>query len=153
MFSLSPGAIIVVTDTFATTMSGDPHMLVTKCGIVPHLDLVVAGTGIAELPERWRNMLYSQVLCRDIDMLDTHAPAALRQVWADLEFEHADPIANGASATVYHLGLSERTGEYVGYVYRSSNGFASEPMGPGFRVKPQRPQAVQVHAWRCCLPS
>jgi hypothetical protein len=142
MFSLAPESVTLLTDTLATTPAGDPHLLVTKCGIVPHLDLVVAGTGIAQLTEHWRAMVYGQMLCRDIDMLDAHCPGALRRLWANLEAEHPDPIARGATATVYHLGLSEARSEYVGYVYRSTHGFASEPMAPGFRVKPQPAEAL-----------
>jgi hypothetical protein len=136
MFRLSSVEVVVLTDTLATTPSGAPHLLVTKCGIVPHLELVVAGTGAALLTERWRTRVYSQMLCRDIDMLDLHTHDALRRLWTDLQTEFADMITNDVTATVYHLGLSEDIGEYVGYVYRSTDDFASEPMAPGFRVKP-----------------
>jgi hypothetical protein len=136
MFTLAPEGALVMTDTLATTPAGDPHLLVTKCGIVPHLNLVMAGTGVAQLTERWRNTVYSHMLCRDIDMLNVHAPAALRDIWMNAKDEFPDAVID-PSATVYHLGFSEPRREYVGYAYRSTNGFTPEEMGPGFRVKPQ----------------
>jgi hypothetical protein len=137
MFALAPDGVVVITDTLATTVPGDPYLLVTKCGIVPHLDLVVAGTGTANLSERWRTMVYGHLLCRDIEMLDLHAPAALRDLWNEIQKEFPHAADELMTSTVYHLGRSERTGEYVGFVYRSADNFVSEPMGPGFRVKPE----------------
>ena len=48
------------------------------------------------------------------------------------------------SATVYHFGVSERTGRLVRYVYRSANGFVSEfSEEPGFAVKPAPSQQLE----------
>lgn len=105
MFRQSPEAVHLVTDTLETTVGGDPHSLVTKCGIVPHLDLVVAGTGVAAVSERWRKMVHDLVLCRDIDMLDVHAPKALRKVWIELVAENPTDLLT-ETATIYHLGLA-----------------------------------------------
>lgn len=125
--------VIVITDTLATTVDGESRCLVTKCAVVPHLSMVIAGTGIAQLSARWVALVMESMLCRDIDMLDRHAPTAIRDLWAELD-RTGIPTQ---TSTVYHFGLSEDRGHYVGYAYRSDEDFESEPLEPGFRVKPQ----------------
>lgn len=44
MFNLSPDQVVLLTDTLATTPSGAPHLLVSKCVAIPHLEMVVAHT-------------------------------------------------------------------------------------------------------------
>lgn len=129
-----PGAVLVCTDTLATTPEGEPYLLVTKCSVVPHLDMVIAGTGVAELTERWRRAAASQILARDIDMLDRYTPEILRPTWAEVL---ADNDGVPPTATVYHFGWSWEREEYVGYAYRSTRDFESEPLEPGMRVKPE----------------
>ena len=133
MFTLVPEGVWVVTDTLATTMEGDAHLLVSKCVAVPHLELVLAFTGLANLGQEWSQMVQSRILTADIDMLDRHTPPGLRSV-----FEGID-CSEDATATIYHLGFSTDQAAYVGYVYRSTNDFRSEKMEPGFRVKPDPP--------------
>lgn len=133
MFNLSPTQVFVVTDTLATTNSGTPFMFVSKCVAMPHLEMVVAHTGIATVGQRWAYQLQTGVIARDIDLLDRHVQAALQQIDAEVEAEFGKP---GMSSTIYHLGYSQDRQCYTGYVYRSTNGYASEPMEPGFRIKP-----------------
>ena len=134
MFFQTPDQVVVLTDTLATTPSGTPHLFVTKCTVVPHLEMVVAYTGAAQVGHRWSHQLESAVLARDIDLLSPHVPGALRSISAEVAQEFGD---HGITSTVYHLGFSEERGTYVGYVYRSVAEYASEVMEPGFRVKPQ----------------
>ncbi len=137
MFQVEAEGVNVMVDTLATTPAGEPLSLVTKCGVIPHLNMVIAGTGLAQLPDRWRETVYGRMLARDIDLLDRHTPSHLRNLWTDLiaEFPSIDP--EGITSTVYHFGLSESTGRYVGYAYRSASDFISEPMlQGGFGVKP-----------------
>jgi hypothetical protein len=134
MFTQTPQQVVVLTDTLATTPAGSPHLFVTKCAVVPHLDMVVAHTGVAQVGHRWSHQLQTAMLARDIDLLDRHVPARLRSIAAELASEFGDP---GMTSTVYHLGFSAAQEAYVGYVYRSEADCASEVMEPGFRVKPQ----------------
>jgi hypothetical protein len=143
MFSLTPDSVTLLTDTLATTNEGEPLSLVTKCGLMPHLDLVIAVTGTAQLGDRWRSCVLSDMLCRDIDMLDLHAPNALQRIWAEVRSEFEDAMPADATSTVYHLGLSEDRGTYGGYVYRSTSGFQSEVLEPGFRVRPRPDDALR----------
>lgn len=131
---LEPRQVVIVTDTLATLPSGESHLLVTKCTAVPHLDLVVAFTGIAQLGHRWAHRLQTATLARNIDLLDHLVAPSLREINAGLNEEFGEPPG---TSTVYHFGFSEDRQEYVGYAYRSENDFASELMEPSFRVKPQ----------------
>lgn len=134
MFFLAPEGVVVLTDTLATTRSGSPHLFVTKCAIVPHLEMVVAHTGVAQIGHRWSHLLQTATLARDIEKLDQLVPGMLRSITADVARELEDP---GITSTVYHLGFSEVRAEYVGYVYRSGADYVPEIMEPGFRVKPR----------------
>src|SRR5215813_11334493 len=133
MFALAPTRVMVVTDTLAIAADGSPLLFASKCIPVPHLNLVVAGTGVAALESRWVALLQDRMLSRDVDMVDRHAPAALAGLWNGLRREHG---SSGHTATVYHFGRSEASGAYVGYAYRSAAGFASERLAYGFGVRP-----------------
>lgn len=141
MFGLSPAGVMVITDTLATTPAGEPYLLVSKAGIVPHLGVVIAGTGVAQLADRWRNVVLSELLCRDIATLDRHAPEALRRLWAALGLEY--PEASGVDATVYHFGFSPQHEQYVGYAYRSTSKFGSEALPDAFGKKPEPLEPLQ----------
>ena len=133
MFALDPSQVIVVTDTLATHPTGEPYLLVSKCAVVPHLELVVASTGIAQVGQRWAHQLHTATLARNIDLLDQHVPAALRTIAAALEDEFGELPG---TSTVYHFGFSEEKEEYVGYAYRSEKNYVSEDLAGGFGVKP-----------------
>lgn len=133
MFALDPSQVIVVTDTLATHPDGEPFLLVSKCAVVPHLEMVVVGTGIAQVGQRWAHQLQTATLARNIDLLDQHVPAALRKIADDLEEEFGELPG---SSTVYHFGFSEESGEYIGYAYRSEKEYVSDRLSVGFGVKP-----------------
>jgi hypothetical protein len=133
MFFVAPTQAVVVTDTLATTPEGDPFLYVSKCFVVPHLDMVIAGTGVGSLGARWSARVQENLLCRGIEMLDLHAPEALRMLWGELETEHG-PIDR--TSTIYHFGRAESSGEYVGFAYRSADNFESDPRPHGFGIKP-----------------
>lgn len=133
MFSLAPDGIDVITDTLATT-EGVPYLFASKSYLVPHLGMVVAFTGWANIGQRWAADVHSNMVCRDIDMLDQFAPDGLRRINAQVEAEFG-PLSG--STTVYHFGVSEDRKTYVAYAYRSAADFVSEQLAPnGFGVKP-----------------
>lgn len=131
MVNHGPEAVLILTDTLATTVGGAPYLYVTKCVAVPHLEMVIAGTGTAQVTSQWWAIVLERMLCQDIEMLDRHAPNELRQIWAELDGRPAH-----LTSTVYHFGFSPDRAVYVGYAYRSTNDFASEQLEPGFRLKP-----------------
>ena len=133
MFALDSNQVVIVADTLATYPNGEPFLLVSKCAVVPHLEMVVAGTGIAQVGQRWAHQLQTATLARSIDLLDQHVPAALRKITADLEEEFGKLPG---SSTVYHFGFSEESDGYTGYAYRSEQAYVSERLSGGFGVKP-----------------
>lgn len=134
MFSHYRQETVILTDTLAT-IDHVPYRYMSKSFIVPHLDLVIAVTGIGNLCGLWHSVINENMLCLNIDMLDRHAPEAIRNIWADLM---SDDKLSGQTSTVYHFGISEESGDCVGYAYRSTNDFVSErlPEG-GVGIKPQ----------------
>jgi hypothetical protein len=134
LFSLQPYEVVILTDTLATTPSGDPYLLVSKCSVIPHLEMVIAFTGLAQIGHRWAQKVQTEMLARDMDMLDQHVPSALRAITEEVTQEFG---RLPSTSTIYHLGYSEISDGYSGYVYRSEKDFESETMEPGFRAKPQ----------------
>ena len=133
LFRHTPDKVVIVTDTLATSAEGAPMRFTSKCRAVPHLGLAVAYTGIEQLGMRWTVALDEQILSRDIEMLNDYAPEVISRIWKDLEEEHD---LRGRTSTIYHFGLSERTGQYVGFAYRSAHSFVPDPIPHGFGVKP-----------------
>lgn len=133
MFATEPNQIVIVTDTLATHPTGEPLLLVSKCSIVPHLEMAVAYTGVAQVGQRWAHQLQTAVLARNIDLLDRHVPGALRKLTADVEDEFG---SLPGTSTVYHFGYSEDRDAYVGIAYRSEKDYESDPIPYGFGVKP-----------------
>ena len=132
MFDLAPELVVVMTDTLATTPAGEPYKFASKCVVMPHLGMAVAHTGVALLGTQWCTLVQNEFVCRDIEMLNQHAAKILADIWSNLDLGDS----GHPTATVYHLGRSEASGQYAGYAYRSINGFVSENLEYGFRIKP-----------------
>jgi len=129
------GGGYLVTDTLATNPDGTPRSLVAKWSYLPHLDMVIAFTGIGDLGSAWAHRVQVGLLAVDIEMLDIHTPAALKDLSAELE-ERLGPLPEMTS-TVYHFGPAESDGAVRGYAYRSEHDFASERLPlEMFGVKP-----------------
>jgi hypothetical protein len=104
MFATDPSQVAIVTDTLATHPTAEPLLLLSKCSIVPHLEMAVAYTGVAQVGQRWAHQLQTAVLARNIDLLDQHVPGALRQVTAEVVAGFGELPG---TSTVYHFGYSE----------------------------------------------
>jgi hypothetical protein len=137
-------AAMLLTDTVAADTEGTWSHFVTKCFVIPHLNMVIAATGIDNIAARWADVVHSQMLCRDIEMAAIHAPGALRQIQSQVEAEFGD-ILHGVTTTIYHYGRAERSGWYVAYAFRSTNDYEAEVLEPGFRVKPQPNEALSTY--------
>jgi len=139
IFVVNEQEVMVATDTLATR-NGEPCFFTTKTLIVPHLKLVIAGTGVAGFLDRWFLCVNGTVPLRGIDILNDHAPSDLAAMWEWCKEQL--PIAN-STTTVYHFGFSENTGLMKAYAYRSENNFKSEPLAYGDYRKPDC--AVPAH--------
>ena len=135
VFHTQPDMAIVATDTLAVHESGAPSHFTTKAVLVPHLRMIIAGTGVAGFSSRWFVHVNDGMTVRGIDHLDQHTQPGLCNLWAGYRKEVGFPTE--FTTTIYHIGFSEVTGEAVAFAYRSENNFASERLGHGTRMKPE----------------
>lgn len=132
MYGIDPTQIYIVMDTLAARPDGSPLIFQTKMMAFPHIEVVVAATGSANLASQWFALVRERIPSRDIDTLDARTPQALRELLEDLGGDEA----LRSTATIYHFGWSPTEDRYVGYAYRSTNDFESERLADGFGVKP-----------------
>ncbi len=121
-------------------------MFTTKAFIVPHLNMIMAGTGMGGFLGRWFIVVNDRMVLKDIDNLDHHAPKGLPSLWQSYVKEFSLPDI--LTTTVYHFGFSAETGLIHSYAYRSANNFVSDRLQYGLAVKPE----CQLPA-NCQLPS
>lgn len=134
MFTQQADGIVVVTDTLATAPDGAPSFFKTKAFPIPHLQMVVAMTGLANLGEKLIDRLYTSMLARDIDMAAQHTPATLTTLTGELVAQFG---TFAGTSTIYYFGYSPTHGQYVRYVFRSTSGFQPEfSTEAAFGVKP-----------------
>ena len=124
----------VATDTLATS-EGRPFMFTTKAFIVPHLQMIMCGTGVGGFLGRWFIKVNDGVVVRDVDHLDYHTPKSLAAFWGDYKKEVS--LSDSITTTVYHFGFSAQDGLIHSYAYRSANNFKSERLPYGIGVKPE----------------
>lgn len=124
IFSHERDRIRIITDTLCTDQKGRPFRYLSKCFIVPHLQMVIAGLGVEGLALK----LLCRVQCEPhlhMDGLALRTPGLLREIYK-----------YDASSTIYFFGYS-CTKEYVRYRFQSTNGFELEEGEPCFGVKPE----------------
>lgn len=127
---------VIVTDTLVTH-AGHPAFFTTKANHVPHLRMIVAGTGAAGFAGEWIDFASKWMLVEGIEHLDQFTPAMLRERWAAERLKRGIPPEQ--TTTVYHFGFSERSDQLVLFAYRSAQDFASERIeidGSVFAAKP-----------------
>jgi hypothetical protein len=127
--------VLVATDTLATSPDGNPLMFTTKAFIVPHLRMIIAGTGVGGFLDRWFVRINNNLIVRGIDNLNYHTPRHLTAIWDGFEKEF--PFSGERTTTVYHFGFSEVTGLIHSYVYGSTNNFQPKALKYGAAVKPE----------------
>ncbi|WP_156109969.1 hypothetical protein [Cryobacterium sp. MLB-32] len=127
--------MMVVTDTLATTTDGTALMFQSKAWALPHLNMAIAATGVANLGSAWNEFLLSSAVVQDMRMIDRFAPEELRLLWQQVLDN--GPKDTNITATIYHFGFENGSDRAVRYVYRSASDFRSERIeDSGFGVKP-----------------
>lgn len=124
IYYADPAQVLVVTDTLATSIGGAPAFFTSKASYVPHLRMIVAGTGFAGFAGEWVDHVNARMLVRGIEHLDDFAPDYLRSTWERWKLKGNMPA--GATTTVYCFGISEETGHTVIFAYRSADDFESQ---------------------------
>jgi hypothetical protein len=135
IFFTDIGQALVVTDTLATKPDGSAMLFTSKSLYLPHLRLIIAGTGIGGFSTAWLMHVNDRMLVRGIDHLDAHAPESLQQLWSDYSAQYS--LSGDTTTTIYHFGFSEESGNMTAFAYRSTSGFASESLPHGTAVKPE----------------
>jgi hypothetical protein len=135
IFKIEDYQVSVATDTLAVESEfARPSHFTTKTLILPHLRLIVAGTGTAGFMDRWFTHINTGLIARDVDGLNHFTPTNLIEHWAAWNKEF--PSSNANTTTIYHFGFSERTGHIHSYAYRSEDGFVPHARGTGTYAKP-----------------
>lgn len=136
IFYTDPEQALVVTDTLAVTTDGAPFLFTSKAHYIPHLRLIVAGTGFGSFADDWCRTINTRMLVRGVENLHHHAPAMLRDQWAHVSNDPTFP--EGRTTTIYHFGISEETERVVTFAYRSTEGFKGTRLPEnGVGVKPE----------------
>ena len=126
---------LIATDTLAVNENGNPAFFCSKANHIPHLKMLIAGTGVAGFSNEWALQASTSMLVKGIHNLDYHTPEALRALWK--EYKGKKSVSESFTTTVYQFGISEETEGVVGFAYRSTNNFMSEEIGYGTVVKPE----------------
>ncbi len=126
---------LVATDTLAVDSHGNPAFFCSKASHIPHLRVIVAGTGAAGFANEWSLHASTWMVIKGIHNLDYHTPNGLIKLWA--EYRAKNSVPEDFTTTVYQFGISEETGKVVSFAYRSTNNFVSEELGYGTGVKPE----------------
>jgi hypothetical protein len=136
IFHIAEDRVIIATDTLAVTHSDNvrPFNFTTKAHILPHLKLIVAGTGAGGFVDSWLVHINTGLRVEDVDNLNEHTPESLSKRWK--EWTKECPIGEPNSVTVYHFGFSKRTGQIHAYAYRSEKNFYRELLRQGNHAKP-----------------
>lgn len=135
IFHTQPDMAIVATDTLAVNQAGTPVNWTTKAILIPHLQMIVAGTGVAGVCGRWFLRINEDMAVRGIENLDIHAQQGLEDLYA--RYSEEVGFLPELRTTIYHFGISEKSGEVVAFAYRSENGFRSERLSHGLKFKPE----------------
>jgi len=134
IYALQPDQVCLAMDTLTVSAADkSPILFQTKFAVLPHLDMVVAGTGLAAMVTQWFQFVNGNMVVRDIDHVDCFAPEALRKAEAEC------PGTELSTTTLYHFGHSLQRQCYVGYAYRSANKWVSEQLPYALGVKPPVP--------------
>lgn len=131
VFTVQPDQICLGMDTLVVAANDKtPLCYQTKFTILPHLNLVIAGTGLASLVTGWFHFVNGSMVVQDIEHLNAFAPDALRRVTAQCEGTDL------TTTTLYHFGYATLEKRYIGYAYRSTNNWESDQLPDALGFKP-----------------
>ena len=137
IFYTDSNQALIATDTLATSgkISGAPFNFTTKAFIIPHLRMIVAGTGGGGFCDRWFLQINSGMIVRGIDNLDYHASRNLALLWSSYKKEFS--IGDDLTTSIFHFGFSEEDQLIHSYMYNSTNNFESKTIPYGLSGKPE----------------
>lgn len=131
VFTIQPNQICIAMDTLVVDpYDKTPLRYQTKLTVLPHMNLVIAGTGLAQLINEWFYFVNGSLIVRDIDDLNLYAPKLLSDAMA--RCQGTDLV----TTTMYHFGYSTARNRYVGYAYRSTKNWESDQLQDALGFKP-----------------
>lgn len=131
VYTLQPDQICLAMDTLVVDAEDKTALCYqTKFSILPHLNLVIAGTGLASLVSGWFHCANGNLLATGIEDLNSLAPDLFRNAEKEI------PGNNLTSSTIYHFGYSQLDNRYVGYALRSTNNWNPERLPDALGFKP-----------------
>jgi hypothetical protein len=131
---VTPSGISLATDTLASGGNDKtPHMFVSKFFLLPHLGVLLCGTGVFQLIRDWFVDLESSLIARDFDHVSRFAPSLLRALSEKLTSQHQQPV----TATIYHFGYSVAMSSHVGLAFDSKQGYEPRVIKDSFFMKPK----------------
>lgn len=129
---LSPDEALVATDTLSVDEHGRPRNFTTKAFLVPHLNLIIAGTGLAGFASAWARVVNEQMLVRNLDHLNLHTQQGLNDLYTR-NFGEID--GHEVSSSIYQIGIGG-DGTIHGYSYSSFYDFKPQALSYGLSMKP-----------------
>lgn len=125
----------LVSDTLVVRGDHDvPVGYYPKVFPIPHLNMVMAATGTAEVAAAWFEFVKAANV-RDVEDINELATDKLREIQAEVAELHGD----AETSTIYHFGFPVKSDAAVAYTYTSMNGRSFESdrfQGNKFMVKP-----------------
>ena len=142
IFYTDENQIYVATDTLATESNGVPFLLTSKALHIPHLNIIVAGTGQGGFLSNFILHLNSYMVVNNINQLNYHTPELLSRLWS----QHKEQFGTSeqSTSTIYIFGFCELTGRVISFAYRSVSEFISEELPYAIGVKPECPLPENV---------
>jgi hypothetical protein len=135
IYKIEKMQVFIATDSLAT-LNGRATGFATKAFPLPHLRMVLAGTGLAGFLDHWLVAVNASPV-RGIDALNEHAQAGLLNLLRT--YTKQFPSMN-ETTSVYHFGFSEETGVIQSFAYKSEELFEPRRIAYGLYVKPNVPE-------------
>ncbi len=126
-YILLPDQVYIAMDTLASSEQKEPLSYFTKIFQVPHLKGVICGTGCSQIILDWYNFIQTQVIAKDIFLLNNFATEKLLEISAKYP---------QMSATIYHFGYNEKEECFYGFAFRSTKKYEIEKLVYGIGIKP-----------------
>lgn len=126
---------LVATDTLVINASDNsPKQFCSKSFFLPHLNTIIAATGIAGFVEQWIAFINSNLPVCHFEELISHSQSHLSEAFQRDNSQITN--SNNFTVTIYHFGYSNKDNKIKGYASRSTNNFEPELLEYGTATKP-----------------
>ena len=148
IFEITDNSVAVAVDTMCVDELGSFRGHVSKAFAIPHLQVVIAGTGVLDVIERFFIAINSSSALNH-DELAEKSGDLLAEIWEDWKqsaeirrSSDGEAIGDpGITTTVFQFGFSHAAGRYEAVQYHSGEGFRAEriPRSDNLFYKPPAP--------------